>query len=70
MAYPPRRFASPPQGAEGCGSQPACAGWDSPKKPRLWRGCGLQGALAVRQSRPGGALGWRWLWRRGTEHLT
>jgi hypothetical protein len=46
----------PLKGAEGRGSEPACAGLDGPKKPRLWRGCGLQGALAVRQSRPGGAL--------------
>ncbi len=57
----PRRAARDPlKGAEGRGSEPACAGLDGPKKPRLWRGCGLQGALAVRpepvDGRPGGAL--------------
>ncbi|MDT4845561.1 hypothetical protein FQZ97_795510 [compost metagenome] len=57
MKHPRRAARDPLKGAEGRGSEPACAGLDGPKKPRLWRGCGLQGALAVRQSRPGGALG-------------
>ncbi len=56
MKHSRRAARDPLQGAEGRGSEPACAGLDSPKKPRLRRGCGLQGALAVRQSRPGGAL--------------
>ena len=31
--------------AERCGSNSACALLDSAKRPRLWRGCGLQGWL-------------------------
>ena len=31
--------------AERCGSNSACALLDSVKRPRLWRGCGLQGWL-------------------------
>ena len=47
---------SAPQGAEGRGSKPACAGLDCPKKQRLWRYCGLQGMPAARQSRFRGIL--------------
>ena len=31
--------------AERCGSNSACALLDRAKRPRLWRGCGLQGWL-------------------------
>jgi len=32
---PPVRQCRPLEGAEGCGSKPACAGLDSPKSQRL-----------------------------------
>ena len=34
--------------AERCGLNSACALLDSAKRPRLWRGCGLQGWLKER----------------------
>ena len=43
-----------PLGAEGCGSTPACAGVDSPKRHGLWPCRGLQGQ---RTTRSGGAWG-------------
>ena len=43
-----------PLGAEGCGSTPACAGVDGPKRHGLWPCRGLQGQ---RTTRSGGAWG-------------
>ncbi len=57
MTHPRVASRHPLKGAEGRGSGPACAGLDSPKKPRPWRGCGLQGMPEARQSR---FLGIRW----------
>jgi hypothetical protein len=33
----PGHWRCPLQGAEACGSKPACAGLDRPKSLRLWR---------------------------------
>ena len=57
MKHPRRAPRDPLKGAEDRGSKPACAGLDGTKRLRLWRSRGLQDALAVQQSRPGGALG-------------
>jgi hypothetical protein len=39
------------KGAESRGSKPPCVGLDGARKGRVSRPCGLQGALAARQSR-------------------
>ena len=43
------------EGAEVCGSKPACVGSDGPRNGRVWRPCGVQGPLADRRSRIRGA---------------
>lgn len=51
--HPRAASPHPLKGAEGRGSKPACAGLDSPKWLRLWRGRGLQG---TREARRGGVF--------------
>ena len=51
MDHPRSALPLPFEGAEARGSKPTCVGLDGPKNGRVLRPCGLQGPLAVRQSR-------------------
>ena len=51
--------------AERCGSNSACALLDSAKRPRLWRGCGLQGWLKAQ-----GLVSVKDLWSKAQGYTT
>jgi hypothetical protein len=50
MTAPETAAPPPPGGAEARSSKPTCVGLDGPRKGRVSRPCGLQGALAAWQS--------------------